>query len=84
MKFAQLIILHVMNIKSLIIRVADVNVYITVIQKFAKHHLYGTLLNAAVPAQFNMSITDALEEKYTIETHVVVLAIKSMLKTALK
>ena len=84
MKFAKLIILHVMSIKGLIIRVAGVSLYITVIQKYAKHHLYGTLLSVAVPVLLYPNITNALEEKYIMETYVVELVIQNMLENALK
>ena len=52
-----------MNTKSLIIKIADVNVYIKVIQKHARHHLYETIVNVAVLVLFYPNITDALEEK---------------------
>ena len=73
-----------MNIKDLIIKIADVHVYITEIQKYARDHLYGTIANVAVLVLFYPNITNALEEKYTVETYVVVLAIKNMLENALK
>ena len=75
--------IHVMNIKDLIIKIADVHVYITVIQNYARDYLYGTIANVAVFVLFYPNITNALEEKYTVETYVVVLAIKNMLENAL-